>query len=268
MFMLPATSVCPSNGSPSCSAITLRPPSAPIRYFARISYVAPPTRSSTGAVTPSSSCTRQRNSVSNRTCVPRSAACAQQDRLEQRLREVACCDGARQLVVGLASGCVPQRTEPAELLAGETRAEDGVAHQVVRRALGDDGLLEAHVAHDLDRALVRDVRPRRVRRPAVLREHHVLHAVRGQEQGGASRRRARCRRRGRRSRRCSRRVACRVPSARSYEACRTACRQRGRRAPCRIRPLERRDQRALDAEDGVAVEILVAGDEDVGGNVS
>src|SRR3954466_198360 len=39
MLMLPATPIWPPIGSPACSATLERPPSAPIRYFARISYV-------------------------------------------------------------------------------------------------------------------------------------------------------------------------------------------------------------------------------------
>ena len=74
MFMLPATSAWPPNGSPSCSAITLRPPSAPTRYFARISYVEPSSRSCTVAVTPSASCSNERNSVLKRSRDPRSPA--------------------------------------------------------------------------------------------------------------------------------------------------------------------------------------------------
>ena len=75
MFIEPATSIWPSNGSPTSAATALRPPSAPITYFARMSYSLPVTRSRTVTVTPSSSCTSRRYSVSNRIRLPREAAC-------------------------------------------------------------------------------------------------------------------------------------------------------------------------------------------------
>ena len=75
MFMLPAMSIAPSNGSPTSRATALRPPSAPMTYFARIVDSAPDTRSRTVTVTPSSSCSRPTYSVSNRIRLPRAAAC-------------------------------------------------------------------------------------------------------------------------------------------------------------------------------------------------
>jgi len=75
MFIEPATSIRPCMGSPICCAICDRPPSAPMRYFARTSYSRPLRRSRTRAVTPSSSCSSERYSVEKRTCVPRACAC-------------------------------------------------------------------------------------------------------------------------------------------------------------------------------------------------
>ena len=56
----------------SMSAATWeRAPSPPIRYFDRIVYSVPVTRSSTRVSTPSASCVWPRYSVENRDCVPR-----------------------------------------------------------------------------------------------------------------------------------------------------------------------------------------------------
>ena len=109
---------------------------------------------------------------------------ADQDRLEQRLRQVAGLARARQRVVGLARGVRAPGAHAADLVPGQARAEHGVAHQSLRRAVGQDVVLDAEVAHDLDRALVGDVRARRVGRPAVLGDDDVVHARGGQEQRG------------------------------------------------------------------------------------
>ena len=74
MFMLPARSISPSNGSPTSLATWLRPPSAPSTYFARMAYSCPDSRSRTVTVTPASSCTSDTYSVSNRIRLPRAAA--------------------------------------------------------------------------------------------------------------------------------------------------------------------------------------------------
>ena len=74
MFIEPAQSMTPSDGRPMSCAICERPPSAPMRYFERIVYSLPVRRSRTVVVTPSSSCTWERYSVSKRTREPRSAA--------------------------------------------------------------------------------------------------------------------------------------------------------------------------------------------------
>ena len=46
------------------------------------------------------------------------------------------------------------RTQPSELLPGQTRAEHFVAHEFLRRGLLDDVRLDAHVAKDLHGALL------------------------------------------------------------------------------------------------------------------
>jgi hypothetical protein len=75
MFIDPAMSIRPSMGSPrSAATVADRAPSAPIRYLARTGYVRPVSRSSTRAVTPSSSCVWERYSVENRVRAPRAAA--------------------------------------------------------------------------------------------------------------------------------------------------------------------------------------------------
>jgi hypothetical protein len=66
--------------------------------------------------------------------------------------------------------------QPGELLTRQARAERGLAHHVLGDALLLDVLLDAGVAQDLHGPLVRDVRARRVRGPAVLRDADVLHA--------------------------------------------------------------------------------------------
>ena len=107
---------------------------------------------------------------------------AEDDRLEDVLRQVVVGAGAGERVVGQALRVRAPRVQAGELVAGQAGAEHRVAHQVVRDALGLDLVLEAHVAHDLDGALVGDVGARRVRRPAVLRDDEVVDAVGAQEQ--------------------------------------------------------------------------------------
>ena len=63
-------------------------------------------------------------------------------------------------------------------------AEHGVAHQRVLGGLGEHLVLDAHVAQDLHRALVGDVRARGVGHPPVFGDHDVVDAQRGQEQCG------------------------------------------------------------------------------------
>ena len=144
------------------------------------------TRSRTVTVTPSSSCTRrdvfgvEPDPAAARRRVP------DDDRLEQRLREVAVLRRAGHRVVGLAGGMRAPGADAADLVAGQAGAEDRVAHQLVRRRLGPDVRLDAEVAEDLDGALVGDVRPRGVRRPPVLGDDHVVDAVGGQAQRGAA----------------------------------------------------------------------------------
>ena len=89
-------SIAPAIGSPMSCATLLRPPSAPIRYFARIWYVSPDNRSRTVAVTPSSSCSSDTYSVSNRNRAPRLAA------VLTRMGSNSVC-GRSQGRVGLAS---------------------------------------------------------------------------------------------------------------------------------------------------------------------
>src|SRR5487761_370954 len=99
-----------------------------------------------------------------------------QDRLKVGLRDVA--DQARRclLVVGLAGRVGAPGEDAADLLAGDARAEDGVADQCVRRGVREHLVLDAEVAEDLHRPLVGDVRARRVGRPPVLRDHDVRYA--------------------------------------------------------------------------------------------
>ena len=96
------------------------------------------------------------------------------DRLQQRLRDIAVEGRARLDVVRLARRVRSPRPHPAQLVAGEAGAEHGFAHQLVRRGLGQHVLLDAEIAKHLHRALIGDVGARRVRRPPVLGQHHVL----------------------------------------------------------------------------------------------
>ena len=74
MFMDPAMSMAPSNGSPMSAATFERAPSAPMRYLARIVYSVPVMRSRTCTFTPSSSWVCERYSLENRDWVPRAVA--------------------------------------------------------------------------------------------------------------------------------------------------------------------------------------------------
>ena len=99
-----------------------------------------------------------------------------EDRLQVGLRDVQIGLGAGLQVVGLAGGMGEPGADPAQLVAGQAGAEDGLAHLVVRGALRVHVGCDAEVAEDLHRALVRDVRPGGVGRPAVLRDHGVFDA--------------------------------------------------------------------------------------------
>src|ERR1700747_1619073 len=72
-----------------------------------------------------------------------------------------------------------------DLLAGERGAEYVLAHQIL---LGSEQIglvldLATEIAQDLHGALIGDVRPRRVRQPAVAIDHHVVDAVRREQCG-------------------------------------------------------------------------------------
>ena len=115
---------------------------------------------------------------------------AHQDRFEVGLRDVAVERGRGQLVVAVAGGVGAPGQDAADLLTRDRRAEHGVAHELVRRRLGEDLLLDPEIAEDLHRALVGDVRARGVGRPPVLGDHQVLDAQAGQEQSRSRPRRA------------------------------------------------------------------------------
>ena len=74
MFIDPAMSIGPSKGSPTSAATAERAPSAPTRYFARMVYGVPVSRSRTRTSTPSSSWVCDTYSVENRAWAPRAAA--------------------------------------------------------------------------------------------------------------------------------------------------------------------------------------------------
>ena len=113
---------------------------------------------------------------------PTGGGVAEQDRLHQGLRTVADTRRACERIVRHPTRVRAPRTQPSKLLSDQARAEHVIAHKLLGRGLLDDFRLDAHVAQDFHSALVRDVRPRRVRGPAVLGEHHILHAIRAQEE--------------------------------------------------------------------------------------
>src|SRR4051794_4870318 len=184
MFMLPATSICPSIGSPTSRATALRPPSAPITYL-RPDHVL---RSADPVAHPDVDGVVVLHEAEVLGVEPDPAAALRrmpdQQLLQQRLRQVAVHRGAGQPVVGLAGRVRAPGADPADLVAREAGAEHGVAHELVRRAAGDDLVLDAEVPEDLDGPLVGDVRPRGVGRPPVLRDDEVLDPVGGEQQRG------------------------------------------------------------------------------------
>ena len=114
---------------------------------------------------------------------------ADQDRLQQRLGQVAVRAGAGQRVVGLPRRMGAPGAHAPDLIARQAGAEHGVPHQVLRGPVGRDVVLDPQVAEDLHGALVGDVGAGGVRRPAVLGDHDVLDAERGQRQRGGRARR-------------------------------------------------------------------------------
>ena len=113
------------------------------------------------------------------------AACggvADQDRLQQRLRQIAMLRRTRQGVVGMPGGMGAPRPHAPDLIARQACAEHRVAHQVIRCPDARDVLLDPQVAEDLDRPLVGDVGARRIRGPRVLGDHDMLHPQGGQRQ--------------------------------------------------------------------------------------
>ena len=118
-----------------------------------------------------------------------SGGVADQDRLEQRLGQIAVLRRAGQRVIGLAGGMGAPRSHTPDLVAREAGAEHGVAHQPLGGAVGLDVGLDAQVSEDLDGPLVGDVGARRVRRPRVLGDDDVLDPERGERQGRRAARR-------------------------------------------------------------------------------
>lgn len=107
-------------------------------------------------------------SVSNRIREPRAAAWPTRIGSSSVWGRVGVQARAGDGVVGVARRMGAPRPHPADLVAGQARAEHGVAHEVVGRAGGGDIGHDPEVAEDLDRALVGDVRAGRVRRQRYL----------------------------------------------------------------------------------------------------
>ena len=140
-------------------------------------------------MTPSASCSWDRYSVLKRDDRAALGGVLDQHRLHQRLRDVQHRARAALQVVAdpMVSGA--PRLQPHDLLAGQARGEQGVAHLVPRGGVLAGLVLDAEVAQHLHRALVGDVRAGRVRHP---REHrHRVHpnpVGRQRERRGATRR--------------------------------------------------------------------------------
>jgi hypothetical protein len=94
----------------------------------------------------------------------------QKDRLQHVLRRVAHLAGAGRLVVGTAVVAGAPRHHAGQLASGERGGEHLLAHQMVRQRAASDLRLDPQVAKDLHRALIGDVRARRIRGVAVLRQ--------------------------------------------------------------------------------------------------
>ena len=114
----------------------------------------------------------------------------EQDRLEHVLRSVAHRARARRGVVGVAVVAGAPGHHAGELAARERGREHLLAHQVLRQRAAHDALLDAEVAEDLHRALVGDVRARRVGGGAVLGHRERLDPGARQQGGGGQARRA------------------------------------------------------------------------------
>ena len=180
----------PSVGRPMSCATLLRPPSAPMRYLARISALF------AGDPVPH----RGRHAVLvllEREVLgvearfrPARGGMAEQDRLKEILRDVADLGRARQRVVSLAPGMVAPGLDPAELLPGQALAEHGVGHELLWCGQPHGLVLKLQVAQDLHGPLVRDVRPGRVGEPAELRHQDVGDPVGAQQQSAGGARRA------------------------------------------------------------------------------
>ena len=74
--------------------------------------------------------------------------------------------------------------QAGQLLAGQAGAENRLAHLGLRHRLFFYLVLQAHVAQDLDCALVGDMSAGRVGRPAIFGQHNILNAVSAEKERG------------------------------------------------------------------------------------
>ncbi|SIK36849.1 Uncharacterised protein [Mycobacteroides abscessus subsp. abscessus] len=112
---------------------------------------------------------------------PETAGRLGDDGFEDVLRDVAHRAGTGDLVVTGAGAAGAPRLEAGDLLSGEARRPDVVAHVRVRGGHGDDVVLDAEIAEDLHRALVGDVRPGRVRGRRIAGDGDRVDAVAGED---------------------------------------------------------------------------------------
>ena len=111
-----------------------------------------------------------------------------QQRLHVGLRDVQHRARAALEVVAHPVIAGTPRLQPGDLLPGQAGGEQGVAHLVPRGGVLAGLVLDPQVAQHLHRALVGDVRPRRVRDPREHRHRVHPHAIARQREGrGAAR---------------------------------------------------------------------------------
>ncbi len=112
----------------------------------------------------------------------------EEERLHIGLRQVVHAAGRGQEMFGARQRMVAPALHAADFFAGDRRAEDVLAHQVLfgREHIGLVLDVAAEIAQNLHRALVGDVGARRVGEPAVAVDDHGLEPV-AREQGGGCR---------------------------------------------------------------------------------
>ncbi|MNZ92732.1 hypothetical protein D3C78_1117670 [compost metagenome] len=97
------------------------------------------------------------------------------------MRDIAHRRRAGRLIIGLALYRVAPGQQTAQFLASKTGGPHVVGHQFVRRGGGNDLGFNSRVAEHFDSALIGDVCPWAVGRPAVLVDQQAFDAIAGQQ---------------------------------------------------------------------------------------